>query len=130
MLIAVRDDSGDTLLGTIDGVNAIFKTSLPMRLDRIIEVLCNGIVLDADLDNGYDLLDAYTVQMREIPLDGDTVMVSYFSQPERPGVPNSQPVGISTHTLQPGSARAECARPSIMVTHAPSVALSVTLTMR
>ena len=130
MLIAVRDDSDDTLEGAINGVNAVFKTSLPMRLDRVVEVLCNGLVREADLDNGYDLVDAFTIKLREVPEDGDTVMVRYFSEPQWPGVPNSQPEGVSTRTLQPASAQVSVPRPSILVSQPSRPSLSVTLTMR
>ena len=130
MLIAVRDDSDETLVGAIDGLNAVFKTSLPMRLDRVVEVLCNGLVREAELDNGYDILDASTIRLKEIPEDGDTVMVRYFSEPEWPGVPNSQPVGVATRTLSPAQAHATVLRPEIQVEPGVSPALSVTLTMR
>lgn len=70
------ETAGLSLAGAIDGVNQRFTTSLPMRLDYV-DVILNGRIKAALLDDGYTLPDNRTVLMREPPLPGDTVQVSY-----------------------------------------------------
>ncbi len=90
-MITVRDDAGDSLNGSIDGTNRVFTTSHPMRLDRVVDVFVNGACRMASLDNGYELVDARTVRMREAPLPGDTLSVRYNCTPVLAGVAGGQP---------------------------------------
>lgn len=94
-MLTLRDDSGISLQGAVDGVNATYLTQLPMRLDRPVDVYVNGQCLFADLDNGYSFPDAQTVILKETPLPGDTVSVRYCATPVLAGVPNAQPEGLT-----------------------------------
>ncbi len=89
-MITIRDDAGAGLAGAIDGVNQTYRTSQPMRLDRVVDVYVNGICRMAELDNGYELRGVQEVWLKEAPLPGDTLTVRYSCTGVEVGVPNAQ----------------------------------------
>lgn len=70
------DSSGDTLSGLIDGSNRRYRTVLPMVMQNV-EVFRNGKSQIAELDDGFVIIDARTIEMKEPPLEGDTMAVVY-----------------------------------------------------
>jgi hypothetical protein len=72
----VTDTAGDSLQGAIDGINRVFKSSLAMNLGTV-SVFYNGRNKVAVLEDGFTTVDAYTIALKEPPLPGDTVQVSY-----------------------------------------------------
>lgn len=79
-MILVKETAGDTLTGAIDGSNKTFETSFDFNAVGV-KVYLNGMLMQADLDTGYDLIPPRYVIMKEPPLadpDGcDTLEVEY-----------------------------------------------------
>ena len=79
-MITVKETAGDSLTGAIDGANRVFVTSFDYD-DTSVNVYLNGILLQADLETGYDLILPRSIVMKEAPLsdpDGaDTLEVEY-----------------------------------------------------
>lgn len=91
------ETAGDTLIGAINNVNVIFKTNQPMLLSSA-EVFLNGLNKVDFLDDGYVLVDAFTVQFKEAPLQGDTVAVAYTPATGEV-LPPGVPMGLSATAI-------------------------------
>jgi len=78
--LLVKETAGDTLTGAIDGVNKVFQTSFDFN-DAFVNVYLNGLLLQDDLDTGYNLIPPRTVVMKEAPQfgpdDPDTLEIEY-----------------------------------------------------
>lgn len=72
----ITDHSGDSLVGAIDGVNQVYRTSLPFDPESV-EVFINGLRKLPALEDGYAVLDGQTVRLAEPRLAGDVISVSY-----------------------------------------------------
>lgn len=82
-MILIKETAGDTLTGVIDGANKAFVTSFDFD-DANVKVYLNGMLMQANLDTGYDLIPPRTVVMKEAPLpnpDGcDTLEIEYRAE--------------------------------------------------
>jgi hypothetical protein len=65
-------------IGTIDGVNSLFRTSAPYIQDSLY-VFLNGLLKKRDWDDGWEEIDEYSFRLKEAPQFGDTVYVIYHS---------------------------------------------------
>lgn len=72
----VTDTAGGTLQGVIDGTNKTYKVSLDPALDSL-QVVVNGRIKVASLDDGYALPGGRTIVLKEALLDGDTLEICY-----------------------------------------------------
>lgn len=95
------EESGDTLTGALDGQNHVFTTSQDMRMDRVIEVYVNGLRRIGELDDGYDVVNARQIRLRQAPVPEDTVAVGYSADAVLPGIPNAYPRGLMTNDYRP-----------------------------
>ena len=95
------EESGDSLMGALDGRNRLFMTTLDMRMDRIIEVYVNGLRRIAELDDGYEILGTRLIRLKQAPVTEDTVAVGYSSDPTRPGFANAYPQNLMTEDFRP-----------------------------
>lgn len=116
MSTRVVEESGDSLVGTVDGINRVFRTTLPMRMDRVIEVYINGLRRIAELEDGYEVTGLQQVTLKQAPVPADTVAVGYSADPPRPGVPNATPMDLMSMLLEPGAIKAQ-----LLVPQAPIV---------
>ena len=115
-MLRVVEESGDSLGGALNGTNKVFKTTLPMRLDRIVEVYINGLRRIDELDDGYDLTGPSQVTLKQAPVPLDTVAIGYYADPVLPGIPNAQPKDLKSLVLAPQALRAQ-----VLVPQAPIV---------
>jgi len=114
-MIQVKETAGDSLVGAINGVNQAFLTSFDFNTANV-KVYLNGVLLQADLETGYDLIPPRTIVMKEPPLsdpDGaDTLEVEYRADvktgggalggcPSAPLAGRVEPT-VSTHEDRPG----------------------------
>jgi hypothetical protein len=78
--LIVKETAGDTLTGIIDGANTSFDTSFDFD-STFVKVYFNGMLMQADLETGYDLIPPRTVVMKEAPLFSpdcpDTLEIEY-----------------------------------------------------
>lgn len=76
----LRERSGDTLTGVVDGVNTVFVTTFPFVFGTVF-VYLNGRLKDPVLDDGFIVTFPNTVTLKQAPLAGpsgpDTVEVEY-----------------------------------------------------
>ncbi len=72
----VTDSAGATLQGSIDGSNRDFVVSLDPDPESVL-VWINGRCKEPALDDGYTLPGGRVVRLKEAPLVGDTVAVTY-----------------------------------------------------
>lgn len=84
MIITITETAGDTLTGTIDGVNAAFLTSFDFT-PGFVNVYVNGRLKVAALDDGFNVIAPRTVVLKEPPLAGDTVAVEYRADAQTGG---------------------------------------------
>lgn len=78
-MIVIKETAGDTIQGAIDGANTDFVLSFDIA--EPVSVYHNGILLQANLETGYDIVLPRTIRMREAPQSGpddpDTLEVEY-----------------------------------------------------
>ncbi len=80
MTLLIRERSGDSLTGDINGANTSFLVSLDYDPAEVY-VYRNGLLLDASKDNGFTTAPPRGVVMKEAPLAGDTLEVEYRTAP-------------------------------------------------
>lgn len=78
-MLAMAESTDNTLFGRVDGINRLFVTSRPMRLDLPVSVYVNGMLRQAEVANGYELLSAVQLKMREAPMMGEEIGIMYLA---------------------------------------------------
>ena len=77
-MILLKETAGDTLTGAIDGTNTTFLTSFDFNAESV-NVYLNGRLKVRSFDDGFWVVGAREVVMKEPPLLGDTLEVEYRS---------------------------------------------------
>lgn len=95
----VSEESGFALSGSLDGSNRLFRTTRDMRIDLPVEVYINGDRMVAGLENGFAVVDARTVELKEPPTGLDTVVVKFSADVLPIGLAGGTPQRLDTVVL-------------------------------
>lgn len=112
-MILLKETAGDTLAGSIDGVNFAYTCSFDFNVDTV-NVYVNGRLKIRDWDDGFVVVPPRTVHMKEPLLTGDSLEIEYKSDvktgggalggcPDAPIVASLEPE-VDADQLVPGAA--------------------------
>ena len=76
MSLTITETAGDTLIGAINSSNKQFTTSFDF-IAVSVNVYLNGQLKVPAYDDGFTIIGVRTVEMKLIPIIGDTLVIEY-----------------------------------------------------
>jgi len=78
-MITIKETQGDTLQGTIDGINTVYVASYDFFDDQRVSIFVNGRLKIREWEDGFTVVLPRTVILNEPLLVGDSLEVEYQS---------------------------------------------------
>lgn len=76
-MIVIKETAGDSLQGTIDGVNKTFEATNEFLDSDSVDIYVNGRLKVRSWDDGFSVVLPKTVILNEAPLVGDSLTIEY-----------------------------------------------------
>ena len=85
-MITIREISGDTIIGDVDGVNRDYSCTFYFADQSAVFVYVNDVLRNPEDLDGYTFVDFRTIRMKSALIGGDVLRVEYdISYPGRGG---------------------------------------------